>query len=230
MEIQGFPNYTIYKDGTILNHETFKIMGVTETREKCVVTLTYKGNKKLCAYSRLIAEHFIPQSNPKLVVIHKDKNHCNYHVDNLGCVKNGEDVRKYTPEEAYESRKRIGRISRNKRDKEGKVKPEQRKWRQSEKGHFIRNRNHWIEAKVREPCEGWDDYYFNKFIPSTHCELCHNEFNVNKSYKSQKCLEHDHISGYIRSICCRTCNQGLVRIFDTHRMILMAEIHRYHNR
>tara|TARA_R110000737_G_C14463009_1_gene465315 strand:+ start:114 stop:827 length:714 start_codon:yes stop_codon:yes gene_type:complete len=237
MEVTGFPNYTIYPDGTLLNHETFRIMGVTDTRKKFVVSLTYGTKKKVCDYARLVAEHYLADerlalsaTSPFPIVVHKDQDHTNYHVDNLMWTRKGEDVRKYTPKEAYESRKATCRKSRNKRDAAGLVKPEQRKWRQSDYGHFTRNRNHWQDAKVREPSEGWEDYYFNTFIPSTHCELCHVELNQDGIEKTKKCLEHDHMSGYIRSICCRTCNQGQVRIFDQKRMILMVEIHRYHLR
>ena len=136
----------------------------------------------------------------------------------------------YTEEERINARKESHRRSRNKRDKQGLVKPEQNKWRKSESGKFIRNRNHWIDQGIREPQEGWRNFYFDTFNKTTHCQLCNTAFLPDIDYQSQRCLEHDHHSGYYRSICCRKCNSGAMKTFDIKRGFLMLELHRYFNR
>jgi hypothetical protein len=226
--INGYPQYTIYEDGTILNHETIQIMGATVTREKIVVTLTKNKKRKLFSYSRLVAEHFIPNPENKRIVRHIDGDFRNYHKDNLKWCNQGEWFVKYdNDEDRKEVRKKQFRDSRNKRDKEGKVKQEQKKWRQTDQGKFIRNRNHWIASGMREPEEGWKNFW-KFFKNTTNCEICNVEFNLSKECTNeQRCLDHDHHSGYKRFICCRKCNSGCIRDYDNLRDKLIIELHRY---
>ena len=230
--INNFPKYTIYEDGTILNHVDMRIMSKTTSRNRSVVQLTNSPDKQVRDISLLVANHFLHNDDPenKTIIIHKDKNYSNHHLSNLKWERKGEDVRQYTPEEAHTRRKISFAKCRDRRNDLGLVKPEQRKWRQSLEGHFIRNRNHWIAANIKEPLEGWREFYFNTFIPATHCELCHVEFIKVQNNMSQKCLEHDHMSGYIRSICCRKCNSGVVRKTDFDMKFVLLELHRYFNR
>tara|TARA_R110000796_G_C14432136_1_gene421256 strand:+ start:85 stop:804 length:720 start_codon:yes stop_codon:yes gene_type:complete len=232
--IKGHPNYTIYEDGTILNHDTFYIHKHTHSKGKGSVTRISTGigvkNSVNITISQQLAIHFIPNPENKSRVFYKDKDTTNLTIDNLYWGDYGDHLVKYTPEEAIEARKERAKRSRNKRDKAGLVKPEQRAWRQSAGGKFVRNRNHWIEAKIREPEEGWEKFYFTKFEPSSHCELCNTAFLPKEDYMSQRCLDHDHISRYIRFICCRRCNTGPLKNWDHKRIYLMSELHRYFNR
>ena len=43
---------------------------------------------------------------------------------------------------------------------------------------------------------------YNKYINSEYCELCNKEF-LNRR---DRCMEHDHETGYFRNICCQKCN------------------------
>ena len=232
--IEHFTKYTVYEDGTVLNHIDFKVMGETRsTGNRKVVTLTNSPtDKKLFDIGLLVAHHLLPNDDPqnKNTLVHKDKNNGNNHLSNLIWVKKGEDIRKYTKEEAIQARKEVDRRSRNKRDKLGLVKSEQRKWRQSPEGHYVRNRNHWNAAHIIEPEQGWRSFYFDTFMPQTHCELCHVEFVKKQNDMKQKCLEHDHMSRYVRSICCRKCNQGQVKKTDMDMKYVLLELHRYFNR
>ena len=230
--INDYPNYTIYEDGTVLNHITFKIMGETKsTGNRLLVTLTNSPkDKKLFDIGLLVARHFIPIEDPETnnIIMRKDKNNSNNHVSNLIWTRKGEDLRRYTKDELKENKKKTDKRQREKYGKE-QYAEWGRKWRQTPEGHFIRNRNHWIATKVREPEEGWRDFYFNKFLPSTHCELCHVEFSPIHNNMKQRCLEHDHKSKYIRSICCRKCNQGQVRKTDFDMCFVLLELHRKFN-
>ena len=138
-----------------------------------------------------------------------DGDYNNYHATNLKWV-----ARRDKPREL---------------DNNEESKANGRRYRQTDKGKFIRNKNHWIAENIREPREGWNEFYFKTFDPSTHCELCNCLFDPKNDYNSQRCLEHDHHSGYIRSICCRRCNGGVIKKFDSHRVNLMLELHRYFN-
>lgn len=232
--IKGHSNYTIYEDGTILNHTTFHIHKHTKCLGRSPVVRLIDDNKntKNNCLSILLAEHFLYGPNPKgkTRVSFKDKDPNNIQLDNLYIGKYGDCSIRYNEEEKIKAKKEAHKRCRNKRDKKGLVKPEQRKWRQSEGGKFVRNRNHWIAAKIREPDEGWENFYFKKFLPASHCELCNTTFLPDEDYMSQKCLEHDHHSGYYRSICCRRCNSGPMKTFDGNRNYLIIELHRYFNR
>ncbi len=232
-QINSYMKYTIYEDGTILNHVDYKIMGCTNARNRSVVALTNNSKSKgTFDIAVLVAQHFVENNVPegkKAVVGFKDNDKLNIHANNLEWIAKGEDVRKFTEEERKERIKYQQAKSRRKRDRDGSVREAGRKWRQTPKGHFIRRRNHWIADNISEPEEGWEDYHNNTFEPSTHCELCNCLFDPDNDYNSQRCLDHDHFSGHIRFICCRRCNSGFLRKQDIIRQEVMLELHRYFN-
>jgi hypothetical protein len=43
---------------------------------------------------------------------------------------------------------------------------------------------------------------YDKYIMTDVCECCNNNFKSS----SDKCLDHDHITGIFRKIICRSCN------------------------
>ena len=43
---------------------------------------------------------------------------------------------------------------------------------------------------------------WKEYLTQTHCEVCGIEFKN----KSDKCLDHDHETGYFRFISCKNCN------------------------
>ena len=211
--INDFPDYTIYEDGTILNHVRFKILSATKSRNRYVCTLCKEGTSKTRVdIPKLVAEHFVENNIRKALTptpFFIDGNYDNYHANNLKWIP-----RRDRPREL---------------DNNEEIKEINRRYRQTDKGKFIRNKSHWVADNIREPLEGWRDYYFNTFEPTTHCQLCNCLFDPDNDYMSQRCLEHDHYSGYIRSICCRRCNTGSMKLFDMKRGYLMLELHRYFN-
>ena len=211
--IKDFPNYTIYEDGTILNHVLFRILCATKSRHRHVCTLCQDGKPtSRVDIPKLVAIHFVENKIPQNLTptpFFIDGDYNNYHANNLKWV-----ARRDKPREL---------------DNNEETKAVQRRYRQTDKGKFIRNKNHWVAENIIEPPEGWKDFYNNTFVPATHCELCNCLFDPDNDYMSQRCLEHDHHSGYIRSICCRKCNSGPMKTFDSHRVYLMLELHRYFN-
>ena len=103
-----------------------------------------------------------------------------------------------------------------------------KRWRQTDKGKFIRNRNHWKEYGVTEPLEGWEAYW-EEFKKHKKCELCNVEFDLeNGGTSSQaRCLDHHHHSGCIRNVICRGCNISTMRKFDANHDRMLFELQRY---
>ena len=104
----------------------------------------------------------------------------------------------------------------------------QKRWRQTDKGKFIRNRNHWIVGGIVEPLEGWKEFW-EVYKKKTHCELCNIEFDLEngKTSKKARCLDHHHNSGAIRNVICRYCNMSPMRNFDKKHNNVILELHRY---
>ncbi len=88
--------------------------------------------------------------------------------------------------------------------------------------------HHWKVTNVKY----WETYekLHDRYINTTHCELCNKEFpeKYENNY-NRKVVEHDHLSGYVRSICCQACNMKLAKV-DNKRKDVLLEIHRKHYR
>jgi len=87
MEINNYPNYTIYPDGTILNHKLFVIKKSWKDKDGYIITtLSNKDGKKCKKVHRLLAEHFIPNPDNLPLVDHIDRVPSNNSLDNLRWV------------------------------------------------------------------------------------------------------------------------------------------------
>tara|TARA_R100000734_G_C3275327_1_gene70256 strand:+ start:80 stop:535 length:456 start_codon:yes stop_codon:yes gene_type:complete len=87
MEINNYPDYTIYPDGTILNHKLFVIKMSWKDKDGYIITnLSNKDGKKCKKLHRLLAEHFIPNPDNLPLVDHIDRNPSNNSLDNLRWV------------------------------------------------------------------------------------------------------------------------------------------------
>ena len=51
--------------------------------------------------------------------------------------------------------------------------------------------------------ETYKDIYYH-VMGINNCELCNIEFT--KEFKNQRCMDHDHDTGYFRKVLCRSCN------------------------
>tara|TARA_R110000796_G_C14320147_1_gene407723 strand:+ start:51 stop:548 length:498 start_codon:yes stop_codon:yes gene_type:complete len=75
----------------------------------------------------------------------------------------------------------------------------------------------------------YDKESFNELYLSTHhCQICNKEITDDGRYNhpAKKVLDHDHESGYWRSICCHTCNtKG--KPYDILRYRIHLDLHRY---
>ena len=75
-------------------------------------------------------------------------------------------------------------------------------------------------------CNDFDKLY-DLYDKAENCYLCGVLFeNISGNFK--KCLDHDHLSGYPRFICCQRCNTKLLAI-DNKRKDVLLELYRYFN-
>lgn len=133
-----------------------------------------------------------------------------------------------TTEHRKQQIREAGRKYRQSEKGKQQIREKNKKWRQTEQGIFMRNKSHWIEAGMREPEEGWETFYHNTFKITNNCQLCNIEFNKDKRCcNTQRILDHDHHSGYIRFICCRKCNTSCIKKYDNKRLYLICELNRY---
>ena len=82
-----------------------------------------------------------------------------------------------------------------------KLKEYYKEWHQSEKGKKSNTINLW---KFRGLIGDYDAIY-DRYINSTHCELCNQPYKNSKD----KCMDHCHITKEFRNICCNSCNTNM---------------------
>jgi len=102
-----------------------------------------------------------------------------------------------------------------------RVKALQKDYRK--KPSYIKNKRmlSWIKTQnMKSP--DWEDTY-TRYETATKCELCYNKFNEKK--RNSKILDHDHLSGYVRNVCCCGCNNTLT-VIDRRRYIVHLELYR----
>jgi len=135
-----------------------------------------------------------------------------------------------------ERRKEIYRLNgdykRNQQREYMKNNPQKRKEASIRKKQIYQNKS---DSYKRKKLWDWrrlgiivNDEIYERYVNTKHCELCNKEFcNVGgKTKHNTGCLDHDHLTGHVRCICCVGCNNFL-RGLDTRRYKLNLEIHRY---
>lgn len=79
-----------------------------------------------------------------------------------------------------------------------------RKYSQTEKGKKHSRIYDW--KRIGVICDDFDLLY-DKYLSTTHCELCSVQLTVDKKTKSTtRCLDHDHKTGLFRNVVCNACN------------------------
>ena len=77
----------------------------------------------------------------------------------------------------------------------GKIK----EYNQSPKGKKSNTISKWKQSGLI--ADNIDELY-DRYINSTNCELCGNEYKNTKD----RCLDHDHNTGLFRNVVCQSCN------------------------
>lgn len=102
-----------------------------------------------------------------------------------------------------------------------------KKYRQTYNGAKSHRKSEW---KTKHKMKFYDyDETYEKYMNTTHCELCNIELITGNKGSNKKVLDHDHLSGYVRFVCCNKCNI-YIRKTDMNKQLMLLEIHRYHHR
>jgi len=92
VDVIGFPNYKMSKDGNVYNIRYKKILKQqTNSDGYKVISIVNNNNKKSFLVHRLVAEHFIAKIEGKDKVNHKDGVRTNNHMNNLEWVTDSEN-------------------------------------------------------------------------------------------------------------------------------------------
>lgn len=92
MEINGYPDYLVYEDGRVFSKKRRKMVkSIIKKHGYHQVGLYKDGKPKYYLVHRLVALHYIPNSENKSFVDHIDRNKLNNHVSNLRWVTRSEN-------------------------------------------------------------------------------------------------------------------------------------------
>ena len=83
MEIQNFPNYIIFKDGSVYNKNGKKLKQILHGNGYYQVCLRNNPVQKNLSIHRLLALHYIPNPNNYLFVDHINRNKLDNRLQNL---------------------------------------------------------------------------------------------------------------------------------------------------
>lgn len=70
------------------------------------------------------------------------------------------------------------------------------------KEHKGRKKAEWKYLGMKFTNEDFEMYIYPEYIKETHCDLCNNKFE-SIHYRQ---LDHNHTTGEIRNIVCKSCN------------------------
>tara|TARA_R110002051_G_scaffold308899_1_gene381183 strand:+ start:213 stop:581 length:369 start_codon:yes stop_codon:yes gene_type:complete len=80
-----------------------------------------------------------------------------------------------------------------------------KKYYKTPQGIKTKTINNWKSSThVLEEGETWE-YIYKEYLEATDCNGCQRPFEECKGKK--KCLDHNHLTGFIRAILCSRCNK-----------------------
>ena len=108
--------------------------------------------------------------------------------------------------------------------------------RASENAKKTRKENPQRYRKVKQKsawkCKGIknvNDEMYNEWLTTENCNICNCILIDSKRANPQRrCLDHCHISGYKRFICCNECNKQ-IGVRDRLHQVVLLQLNRYFN-
>ncbi len=85
-----------------------------------------------------------------------------------------------------------------------------RRWSKTPKGIKCYTKKNWKRRGLN--MDTFEEVY-EKYLHTSHCELCSVEFEKQNNGK-QKCMDHCHTTGQFRNIVCRNCNMNVIKLID----------------
>ena len=118
-------------------------------------------------------------------------------------------------------KKQLEASRKNYKKNKEKIKEYQKEYNRSEKGKKSARISGWKKRGIVS--QNFDELY-ERFINTTHCEVCNIEL-IEGTLNDSRSLDHQHASGEIRNILCHRCNSARC-IIDNKFVYVLLEIHR----
>jgi hypothetical protein len=139
--------------------------------------------------------------------------------------KNKEKIKQRCHDNYHNNKDTINEKRRNKyindNDYQNKAKKRAEEYRRNNKTYRIKS---WKKQNIK--CNDWNKLY-DEYNNTKYCYCCNVKFIDNSLGKCCKCLDHHHLSGEIRNIICKSCNNSISKV-DNNMLKVLLDIHRYH--
>ena len=130
-------------------------------------------------------------------------------------LKNKEKIKERRREYYLKNKEKINEINRNNHHKNKENRNEQkREYSQTENGKKSNTIGQWKYKGVI--CEDFNKMY-EIYINTNNCQWCDNDISEKRE------LEHNHYSGEVRGVVCKSCNQK-IRYKDRRYDTVMKEL------
>lgn len=125
------------------------------------------------------------------------------------CKKSYNKWREKDPEKARKWYKKDPEAVKKKQREEYWKDPE--KARRENRESRARNPGYWVRYKYKMSLEEWDERILNQ---GGMCAICEESTKL--------CVDHDHVSGVIRGLLCRSCNIALGKFKESSKIVCLA--------
>ena len=89
---------------------------------------------------------------------------------------------------------------------EEKIKEYQKEYQQTPAGIKANTISNWKRNGVKDHFNDNYDTLYRIYQSTKFCDDCGFQLNIEGDYRTKKCLDHEHVSGYFRNILCMSCN------------------------
>ena len=89
---------------------------------------------------------------------------------------------------------------------EEKIKEYQKEYFQTSSGIKANTISNWKRNGVKDHFNDNYDTLYRIYQSTKFCDDCGFQLNIEGDYRTKKCLDHEHVSGYFRNILCMSCN------------------------